>query len=194
MKRLVIAIAMLALATPALAQQISIPNQGGTMEGHTPRGFRGMGTGIFVGDDLNPNFPAGDGVQAFLTFAPLPERTVTAATLTSQQVKISGNPFRDLGALQADVIAYDRFSPDVWNLQPTATACIFPIAANGTIACDVTTVLNAAIADGRPSLQVRLRLATAADNDGTQDMVMFFATNANQNQPGLFTLDIVPAD
>ena len=37
-------------------------------EGHTPRGFQGMGTGLFVGDNLNPSFPDGDGVQMFLTF------------------------------------------------------------------------------------------------------------------------------
>lgn len=32
----------------------------------------GMGTGLFAGDDLNPGFPPGDGVQIFLTFE-LPE-------------------------------------------------------------------------------------------------------------------------
>lgn len=188
------AAAILALAAPALAQQVSIPNQGGAMEGHTPRGFAGMGTGIFVGDDLNPNFPAGDGVQAFLTFAPLPASPVATATLTSRQVKISGNPFRDLGPLRAEVVAYDRFSPAVWDLQPTGTACIFPVAAGDTMSCDVTGAVNAAIADGRPSLQLRLRMAAAADNDGTQDMVMFFAANANQNQPGLLALELIPAD
>ena len=50
------------------AVTVVVPNQGGNMEGHTPRGFRGMGTGLFTGDNLNPRFPEGDGVQIFLTF------------------------------------------------------------------------------------------------------------------------------
>lgn len=47
---------------------IVINNQGGNMEGHTPRGFQGMGVGLFAGDNLNPGFSNNDGVQFFLTF------------------------------------------------------------------------------------------------------------------------------
>ena len=45
-----------------------VTNQGGSLEGHTPRGFAGTGTGLFAGDNLNPAFPEGDGVQFLLTF------------------------------------------------------------------------------------------------------------------------------
>lgn len=195
MKYLTIAAVLALAASTASGQQIvTIPNQGGAMEGHTPRGFRGMGTGIFIGDDLNPNFPAGDGIQAFLTFAPLPAAPVATATLKSDQVKLSGNPIRDLGALTAEVVSYTEFSPDLWNLAPTATACTVAAIDTASLACDVTTALNDAIASGSTSLQLRLRLESAADGDGTQDMVMFFATNPNQNQPGLLALEVVPAD
>ncbi len=187
--------ALLALAAPASGQQIiTIPNQGGAMEGHTPRGFRGMGTGIFIGDDLNPNFPAGGGVQAFLTFGPLPSAPVATATLTSDQVKLSGDPIRDLGPVTAEVVSYSRFSPDLWDLAPSGTACTIAAIDTASISCDVTAAVNDAIAGGSASLQLRLRLENAGDGDGTQDMVMFFAANPNQNQPGLLALEVVPAD
>ena len=48
--------------------QVTLKNHGGATEGHTPRGFSGMGTGLFAGDNLNRNFPEGDGVQIFLSF------------------------------------------------------------------------------------------------------------------------------
>lgn len=42
-----------------------------------------MGTGLFAGDNLNPGFPNGDGVQIFLTFdlRGLPEGEVRSAVL-----------------------------------------------------------------------------------------------------------------
>ena len=49
--------------------EVSLENIGsGDMEGHTPRGFQGQGTGLFIGDNLNPNFPDGDGVHAYISF------------------------------------------------------------------------------------------------------------------------------
>ena len=54
-------------ATASASLPASIENQGGSLEGHTPRGFAGMGTGLFVGDNLNPGFPNDDGVQTWLT-------------------------------------------------------------------------------------------------------------------------------
>ena len=57
-----------AIDQTSIRKVILLQNQGGSMEGHTPRGFRGMGTGLFAGDNLNQRFPDGDGVQLFLTF------------------------------------------------------------------------------------------------------------------------------
>ena len=39
-----------------------VPNHGGGLEGHTPTGFAGSGTGLFAGDNLNSSFPEGQGV------------------------------------------------------------------------------------------------------------------------------------
>ena len=80
---------------------ISIPNDGTSQwEGHTPRGFAGTGTGLFVGDNLNPNFPDGEGLQILLTFA-LPEGVATpsSATLSSSVLQTSGDVFEALGEL-----------------------------------------------------------------------------------------------
>lgn len=80
----------LAQPLPAADGTIILENQGGNMEGHTPRGFQGMGTGLFTGDNLNPNFPEGDGVQLFLTFdlSGLPAGEVASARGTTN--KLSG--------------------------------------------------------------------------------------------------------
>jgi hypothetical protein len=81
--------------------QVTLKNHGGAMEGHTPRGFRGMGTGLFAGDNLNRNFPEGDGVQIFLSFDlnGLSPGQVQSAVLRSADASITGTPFKDLGAL-----------------------------------------------------------------------------------------------
>jgi hypothetical protein len=50
------------------SQSVVLLNQGDASEGHTPRGFRGAGTGLFVGDNLNSQFPDGDGVQLYVWF------------------------------------------------------------------------------------------------------------------------------
>ncbi len=46
---------------PGTAAVVSIADEGGSMEGHTPTGFAGMGNGLFVGDNVNPSFPEGQG-------------------------------------------------------------------------------------------------------------------------------------
>ena len=52
-----------------MSDPITIQNDGtSALEGHTPRGFAGSGTGLFVGDNLNPNFPDGEGLQILLSF------------------------------------------------------------------------------------------------------------------------------
>ena len=102
MKRITVIIAFFAVALVAYAQgeliEIVIPNLGtNALEGHTPRGFEGMGTGLFTGDNININFPEGDGVQIFITFD-LSELTggVQSAVLRSEDIHITGTPFEDL--------------------------------------------------------------------------------------------------
>lgn len=175
---------------------IVLQNQGGAMEGHTPRGFRGMGTGLFAGDNLNPGFPNGDGVQIFLTFdlRELPDGEVRSAVLRAASAQIQGNPFRDLGALRGEEIRYRRFSSALWDKAPRGATCIFADSRAGPFACDLTESVERSRADGYRYAQFRLRLDKAGDGDGRPDMVMFFKSNSNTNEPGIFelTVDIEP--
>lgn len=174
------------------AAVVVLPNQGGAMEGHTPRGFRGMGTGLFAGDNLNPGFPNGDGVQIFLTFdlRDLPKGEVLSAILRTGGVQVQGNPFRDLGALRGEEIRYRRFSSAIWNKAPKGASCLFADSRAGPFACDLTKAVQRSRADGYRYAQFRLRLDKAGDGDGRPDMVMFFKSNSNRNEPGIFELSV----
>ncbi len=179
---------------------VTVLNQGGRggrgaiMEGHTPRGFRGSGTGLFVGDNLNPNFPDGDGVQAFLTFdlADVPRGQVVAAMLRSNHASTRGSPYRDLGPLTAEEIRYDLFSPDLWNLPPLAggSGCLLATSAGASVECGVRDAVQRSLDDERSIVQFRLRFERAGDGDGSPDRAMFFITNSNTNEPGIFELEI----
>jgi hypothetical protein len=176
------------------SDRIILPNQGGNMEGHTPRGFQGMGTGLFTGDNLNSRFPEGDGVQIFLTFdlSDVPPGKIASATLRSVRARIEGTPFEDLGPLVAEEVRYDTFSPALWNLVPetNGTSCDFATSPEGPFVCDVTSIVNRSREDGYRYAQFRLRMARAGDNDGLQDMVFFFISEPNANQAGIFELEL----
>ncbi|MFV1991672.1 MAG: hypothetical protein ACC652_13140, partial [Acidimicrobiales bacterium] len=92
---------------PGPTSTVRVENRGDSMEGHTPRGFAGMGTGLFVGDNLNASFPDGDGLQMFLTFdLPTGLNAPISAKLTSDVLNVSGTPFEDLGELRVASISY----------------------------------------------------------------------------------------
>ena len=171
---------------------IFINNHGGSMEGHTPRGFRGSGTGLFAGDNLNPGFPDGDGVQLFLTFdlSSLSDSKFRSVVLSSQSVHIQGTPFSDLGALKVEAVTYDQFSSALWDLEPTSSVCTLAVTGTGPFACDVTSAVTQALGDGRKMAQFRIRFEAAGDNDGSVDLVLFYIANSNTNEPGLFTLTV----
>jgi hypothetical protein len=84
---------------PATESEIVLTNEGGSREGHTPTAFAGVGTGLFAGDNLNPSFPEGVGVQLYLTFDLPAGLGLTKATLVSDTLHISGAPFQELGRL-----------------------------------------------------------------------------------------------
>ncbi|HIM79577.1 MAG TPA: hypothetical protein EYM54_05715 [Dehalococcoidia bacterium] len=176
---------------------VVIRNQGGAMEGHTPRGFRGMGTGLFAGDNLNPRFPEGDGVQIFLTFDlnAVPAGKIVSAVLRSNNVSIRGMPLKDLGALRAEEIRYDKFSSELWNLEPLpgGAVCEFATSPNGPFQCDLAKTVQRSLNDSYPLAQFRLLLDRAGNSDGTPDMVVFFISNSNTNQPGIFELEVTVA-
>ena len=171
-----------------------ILNQGGAMEGHTPRGFQGMGTGLFAGDNLNPRFPEGDGVQIFLTsdLNAVPAGKIVSAVLRSDNVSIRGMPLKDLGTLRAEEIRYTKFGSALWNLEPLAdgAVCEFATSPNGPFQCDLANAVQRSLNDSYPLAQFRLLLDRAGDSDGTPDMVAFFIADSNTNQPGIFELEV----
>ena len=175
-------------------EQISITlfNQGGNMEGHTPRGFQGSGTGLFAGDNLNPSFPNDDGVQIFLSFNlnAIPKGKITSATLRSDDSHIKGTPFQDLGALNVEEIRYQAFYAAVWSLKAKNNTCVFATSPDGPFSCDVTEVLQNSQTDSYPFAQFRILFEKISDNDNSPDMVEFYKTNVNINTPGIFKLDL----
>ena len=178
----------------SLNKVILLQNQGGPMEGHTPRGFAGMGTGLFAGDNLNPRFPDGDGVQIFLTFdlSTVPSGKVVSALLRSENASVRGMPLKDLGPLRAEEIRYSKFSPALWNLEPFAGGdeCVFATSSEGPFQCDLTDTVRRSLNDSYPFAQFRLLLDRAGDKDGSQDLISFFIADSNTNQPGIFELEV----
>ena len=181
-------------STGAQVVNLSLENHGGSMEGHTPRGFQGMGTGLFAGDNLNRNFPNGDGVQIFLTFdlSDVPPGKVQSAVLSSGHASVSGTPFKDLGALTADEIRYSGFSSSLWDLSPVENGanCILAESAAGPFQCDLSGAVQRSLDDSYQYAQFRIRLETAGDSDSKQDLVAFFKRDSNTNEPGIFLLDV----
>jgi len=182
-------------AEPSSIKVITLQNQGGEMEGHTPRGFRGMGTGLFAGDNLNSRFPDGDGVQLFLTFdlSTVPPGKVVSAMLGSENVSVRGMPLKDLGPLRAEEVRYQEFSSDLWNLEafPGGDTCTFATSAAGPFRCDLSGAVQKSLKDSYSYVQFRLLLDRTGDKDGSQDLVAFFIADSNTNQPGIFELEVV---
>lgn len=171
---------------------ISIPNDGTSQwEGHTPRGFAGTGTGLFVGDNLNPNFPDGEGLQILLTFA-LPEGVATpsSATLSSSVLQTSGDVFEALGEIEAAPVSYEQFGPELFNIAPSGDLVTCERPSDTELSCDVTAAAQSAVESGADRVQIRLTLEELADNDGQQDLALFNNGDSNTNEAGLFTLEL----
>jgi hypothetical protein len=161
------------------------------MEGHTPRGFAGSGTGLFVGDNLNSGFPDDDGVQLWLSFAlPASGAAPTQAVLSSDVMTVAGSPFEDLGTLLAEPVTYDGFGPQLFDLAADGPAVDCQRVGAERLECDVTDAVTAALGSGSQSAQFRLRFERVADGDGNQDLALFFLTDSNINEPGIFHLDL----
>jgi hypothetical protein len=161
------------------------------MEGHTPRGFAGSGTGLFVGDNLNSGFPDDDGVQLWLSFAlPASGAAPTRAVLSSDVMTVAGSPFEDLGTLLAEPVTYDGFGPQLFDLAADGPAVDCQRVGAERLECDVTDAVTAALGSGSQSAQFRLRFERVADGDGNQDLALFFLTDSNINEPGIFHLDL----
>ncbi len=167
-----------------------------TMEGHTPRGFQGQGTGLFAGDNLNSGFPDGDGVHLFLTFD-LSELDgdgwqIESAILATDHASVSGTPYDDLGTLGAVEMRFASFSSALWDAEPIAdgASCAFADSTDGPFSCDLGDAVQASVDDDYEYAQFRLRFDQAGDNDGSQDLATFFISDSNTDEPGIFTLTV----
>ena len=153
-----------------------------------------MGTGLFAGNNLNPNLPNDDGVQIFLTFdlEDLAARDVLSATLRSTNMHLRGSPFEGLGPLRAQEVRYDRFSSALWDLSPLAGGhtCTLATEESDDVRCDITDVVRRSVEDGYAYAQLRLRMEKAGDGDGSADLALFFKTDSNTNEPGIFEIEI----
>jgi hypothetical protein len=180
-----------ATAAPAASEPVDVANEGGSMEGHTPRGFAGSGTGLFAGDNLNPGFPDGEGIQLWLTFE-LPTRTAApaSAVLRSDALHVAGSPFEDLGVLRAEPVAYDDFSREIFDLAAIGAPADCEVIGETQLECDVTSAVASAIEGGARRVQFRLKFDRPGDDDGEQDLALFFLTDSNTNEPGIFTLEL----
>ncbi len=175
-----------------LAEPVSILNDGTTaLEGHTPRGFAGSGVGLFAGDNLNTNFPNGEGIQILLHFA-LPDGTGTPsrAILRSDVMSTQGDVFEALGPLRAARVEYEAFSRELFNIEPVSDFVTCDRPSDTSLTCDVSDAAAAAIDAGRSSVQIQLTLEEVSDSDGEKDLVLFNNGDSNLNEPGLFTLEL----
>lgn len=148
-----------------------------------------------MGDNLNPGFPDGDGVQMFLTFdiSEISGSEVSSVTLKAKNVEVRGTPFKDLGNLVVERILYDTFSKELWNRDAQGDVCILASSQQDMYECDVFSVVSDAVATGQQYVQFRVRFAVAGDSDGTQDMIFFYKTspeNSNKNESGIFELEV----
>ncbi len=99
-------------------------------------------------------------------------------------------PFADLGALHAEPVRYETFSPELYDHPSTGAAVICDRVGDRGIECDVTDAVARTIDVGEDRAQFRLKFETAGDNDGEADLAMFFLTDSNTNERGIFTLDL----
>jgi hypothetical protein len=183
---------IVASSEPDASLPLSIDNQGGDLEGHGPRGFAGQGIGLFAGDNLNSGFPEGEGIQVWLSFdlpaeLPMP----TQAILRSSALSVSGDPFGSLGGLNVEPVTYDAFESESFDLAANepAVPCTADVVA-GEFECDVTAFVAGFVDGGVERAQFRILFDQVADNDGEQDLALFFPTDSNTNEPGIFRLEL----
>jgi hypothetical protein len=188
-------------AESAEPQRFHLENSGtAEREGHTPRGFEGQGGGLFVGDDLNPGFPEGDGVQLYLSvdlggpgdddLADGSFEIHSAVLASAVTPEIAGTPFDDLGQLTAEEVVFEEFSSELWDLPaPDGGArCTFADQPAGAFSCDLPLAVQSALDEERRYVNFRLLFDAAGDGDGEQDLVSFYLDDVNTSQPGIFSL------
>jgi hypothetical protein len=147
---------------------------------------------LFADDNLDAGFAEGDGVQIWLSFdlpAELP--APTQAMLRSLALSVNGDPFASLGGLNVKLVTHDAFEPEWIDLAATAAAVRRSTdMAAGEFECDVTSFVADFVKAGATRAQFRIVFDQVADNDGEQDVALFFLTDSNTNEPGIFPLEL----
>jgi len=115
---------------------------------------------------------------------------VSSAVLSSHVLTVQGTPFEDLGAFSAEAVVYDAFAAALFDLRSTGPAAACERVGSSRITCDVTDAVRQTIDAGEERFQFRLRFDRAGDGDGRPDLAMFFVTDSNTNEAGIFTLSI----
>jgi hypothetical protein len=103
---------------------------------------------------------------------------------------VAGSPFEDLGSLLAEPVSYDSFGPQLIDLAADGPAIDCQRVGAERLECDVTDAVTTALESGSRSAQLRLRFERLADGDGNEDLVLFFLTDSNVNEPGIFHLEL----
>ena len=172
--------------------EILIPNSGEEYEGHTPIGFSGSGIGLFVGDNLNSNFPNRDGLQTFLTFdiEQIGNTKVKSAVLVSQNAHIVGNPFKDLGKLAVFETEYGDFTAKVWNTETKEEVCSVGEIIDGEFICDITEHIERLLREEKTLAQFIMKFEQLSDNDEQSDLLLFYESDSNKNEPGIFNIRV----
>ncbi|NOX30686.1 MAG: hypothetical protein GXP35_11680 [Actinobacteria bacterium] len=181
------------------ASRVVVPNQGGAFEGSALTASEGVANSLFVGDELSPDIPEGEGLEAWITFGleevteTLTSGSITAVTLRSQaMVDVVGDPFGELGNITATLVDNPEFPPSA-DARAAAQGgdsviCVAdPDAASLT--CDVAELVADAASEGADRVSFRLKFDTASDTDGEPDIAFFFITDQQFNDVGIFTLE-----
>jgi hypothetical protein len=169
-----------------------IENRGEDFEGHSPIGFSGSGSGILLGDNLNEIFPNKDGIQSFLNFdlTKLKGEKIKSAVLYSEFAQIEGEPFESLGNVLVDEVSYGEFSSKVWNTESFGNVCVVNVLEDGIFTCDITEHIDRFLREGKETAQFRLRFEKVSDEDNQKDLLLFYKTDLNKNEKGIFKIRV----
>ena len=94
--------------------------------------------------------------------------------------------------MRSEEIRYSKFYSALRNLETLSdgAVCEFATSPNGPFQCSLDETVQRSLDDSYPLAQFRLLMHRAGDADGIPDMVDFFVSNSNTNQPGIFELEV----
>ena len=87
-------------------------------------------------------------------------------------------------------VTYDEFGPPIFDVPGDGLSTGRTRVGESSLECDVTRAAPAVVAAGANRLQLRMFFDVAGDNDGSSDLALFFLTDSNTNEPGIFTLEL----